>query len=237
MWVKFYFICVCVSLIERDSYCLWLFGLSELGCDSRKVFFAESIWLYFLFSTDFCQLTLDPNTISDSLSLRERKTKTRAYPDFVTCNHPYHPERFVDTNQVLCEQGLSGRCYWEAVWGYENEVIQIGATYKNIKRKGRHCYLGRNDLSWSLTCKPTGCRFFHNYKMTEIPAVPGNRIGVYLDYKAGTLSFYKVSDTMTLLHRVETKFTEPLYPAFWLEDGGTLELCSGQIDSPEKRFS
>lgn len=181
--------------------------------------------IIFLFSADFSQLTLDPNTISDSLSLKEGKTKTKGYPEFVTCNHPYHPERFVDTNQVLCEQGLSGRCYWETVWSYDNEVIKIGATYKSIRRRGGRRGLGSNDLSWSLSCSSKGCRFFQNRIVTVIPTVPGNRIGVYLDHKAGTLSFYKVSDTMTLLHRVVTTFTEPIYPAFWLDDGGTLELC------------
>lgn len=222
MWVTFFFNCMYV--IEKERWLsVWIriVGLWKL---------ADHTWLYFPFSTDFCQLSLDPNSISDSLSLTEGKTKTKGYPDFVTCSHPYHPERFVDTNQVLCEQGLSGRCYWETLWGYENEVIQIGATYRNIRRKGRRCALGRNDLSWSLSCKSNGCRFFHNGIMTKIPAVPGNRIGVYLDHRAGTLSFYKVSDTMTLLHRVEAKFTEPLYPAFWLDEGGTLELCSDQVD-------
>ncbi|CAB1414166.1 unnamed protein product [Pleuronectes platessa] len=36
-------------------------------------------------------------------------------------------------------------------------------------------------------------------------------VGVYLDHSAGVLSFYSVSDTMTLLHRVQTTFTQPLY--------------------------
>ncbi|KAJ8278280.1 hypothetical protein GJAV_G00085880 [Gymnothorax javanicus] len=45
------------------------------------------------------------------------------------------------------------------------------------------------------------------------------RIGVYLDHRAGTLSFYSVSDTMTLLHRVQTTFTQPLYPGFWVNTG------------------
>ncbi|CAB1460810.1 unnamed protein product [Pleuronectes platessa] len=38
-----------------------------------------------------------------------------------------------------------------------------------------------------------------------------SRVGVYLDHSAGVLSFYSVSDTMTLLHRVQTTFTQPLY--------------------------
>ncbi|MGL5902995.1 MAG: SPRY domain-containing protein, partial [Cetobacterium sp.] len=41
-----------------------------------------------------------------------------------------------------------------------------------------------------------------------------NRVGVYVDVSAGTLSFYSVSDTLTHLHTFNTTFTEPLYAGF-----------------------
>ncbi|KAM3850151.1 E3 ubiquitin/ISG15 ligase TRIM25-like [Diretmus argenteus] len=48
----------------------------------------------------------------------------------------------------------------------------------------------------------------------------------YLDHEAGTLSFYNVSDTMTLLHKVCTTFTQSLYPGINLysPDGAFAEL-------------
>ncbi|KAM9322965.1 E3 ubiquitin-protein ligase TRIM47-like [Pholidichthys leucotaenia] len=52
-----------------------------------------------------------------------------------------------------------------------------------------------------------------------------SRIGVFLDHSAGLLSFYSVSETMTLLHRVQTTFTKPLYAGLgvWVY-GTTAEL-------------
>ena len=48
-----------------------------------------------------------------------------------------------------------------------------------------------------------------------------SRIGVYVDHRAGTLAFYSISDTMTLLHRVQTTFTHTLYPGFRLYGSGS----------------
>ncbi|KAJ8277131.1 hypothetical protein GJAV_G00071800 [Gymnothorax javanicus] len=52
------------------------------------------------------------------------------------------------------------------------------------------------------------------------------RIGVYLDHRAGTLSFYSITSVMTLLHRVQTTFTQPLYPGFgFCHVGSSVKLC------------
>ncbi|XP_035271052.1 tripartite motif-containing protein 16-like [Anguilla anguilla] len=172
-----------------------------------------------------CRLTLDPNTVNQRLRLSEgnrkvtRVEKIQSYPD--------HPERFEHWAQVFCREGLSGRCYWEAEWS-GNDGVSIAVSYKEISRKGRSndCGLGFNNKSWSLGRSYGDYYFLHNNKHTEIPAPPSSRIGVYLDHRAGTLSFYSVSDTMTLLHRVQTTFTQPLYPGFGVYGGGSsVYLC------------
>ncbi|XP_042561915.1 NACHT, LRR and PYD domains-containing protein 12-like [Clupea harengus] len=174
-----------------------------------------------------CELTLDPNTAHRTLSLSEGNRK-------VTCvseeqPYPDHPERF-DWNQVLCIEGLSGRCYWEAEWS--GRGARISVAYKSMKRKGRgnESTLGRNDKSWRLYCY--GDSYYsasHNNKHTDIPP-PSSRsstVGVYLDWPAGTLSFYSVSsDTLTHLHTFHSTFTEPLYPGFWVYYGvSSVSLC------------
>uniref|UniRef100_A0A8C4SST1 Tripartite motif-containing protein 16-like n=1 Tax=Erpetoichthys calabaricus TaxID=27687 RepID=A0A8C4SST1_ERPCA len=163
----------------------------------------------------FCPLTLDINTAHRYLRLSEgikkvtwERTKTE-YPD--------HPDRFDYWAQVLCREALTGtRCYWEVECS--GDVMRIGVAYKGLSRKGvdRECGLGNNDKSWCLHCSHSQYFVCHNNKETVISAPYSPRIGVYLDWPAGSLSFYSVSHTMTLLHRFNTSFTEPLYPGFWL---------------------
>ncbi|XP_064190377.1 tripartite motif-containing protein 16-like isoform X17 [Anguilla rostrata] len=171
-----------------------------------------------------CRLTLDPNTAHRDLRLSEgnrevtRVEEIQSYPD--------HPERFDFMGQVLCREALFRRCYWEAEWSGKRWV-DIAVSYKEISRKGGSddCALGYYNQSWSLRCSHSSYSFWHNNESTEIPVPSSSRIGVYLDHRAGTLSFYSVSDTMTLLHRVQTTFTQPLYPGFWVGTGTSVKLC------------
>ncbi|KAJ8366883.1 hypothetical protein AAFF_G00338510 [Aldrovandia affinis] len=172
-----------------------------------------------------CQLTLNPNTVHRVLRLSEgNREVTRVEQDQ---SYPDHPERFDGCAQVLCREGLSGHSYWEAEWSGGEWRVEIAVSDKEISRKGGgdDCILGYNDKSWSLFRSPSRCSFYHNKERTDLPAPsPSSRIGVYLDHGAGTLSFYSVSDTMTLLHRVQSTFTQPLYPGFGVYNG-SVKLC------------
>ncbi|XP_031426978.1 tripartite motif-containing protein 16-like [Clupea harengus] len=165
-----------------------------------------------------CHFTLDPNTahrelhLSEGNSRVEKRDELQSYPD--------HPERFDVWEQVLCRAGVSGRCYWEIEWSGE---VYISVSYKSISRRGvgHECVFGCNDQSWSLLLSPSSSLFWHNNKDTDLPLVASSRIGVYVDHRAGTLAFYSISDTMTLLHRVQTTFTHTLYPGFRHYDSGS----------------
>ncbi|XP_062865018.1 tripartite motif-containing protein 16-like [Trichomycterus rosablanca] len=166
-----------------------------------------------------CGFTLDPNTVNKNLHLSEENkvvTNSRTLQSY-----PDHPDRFDFWSQVVCRESVSGRCYWEVEWSGDDGVY-IAVSYKSISRKGRgvECVFGCNNQSWRLFCYPSGFSFLHNNKETKIPIMPSSsRIGVYVDYEAGTLTFYSVSDTMKLLHRVQTTFTQLLYPGFYLYSG------------------
>ncbi|XP_053498512.1 tripartite motif-containing protein 16-like isoform X2 [Ictalurus furcatus] len=161
----------------------------------------------------FCDLTLDPNTVNYYLILSE---KNRAVT-YSMGNQQYsdHPERFDYYSQVLSKESVYRRCYWEVEW---SGVVYISVSYKDISRKGwgQEHWFGGNKQSWSLCCSSFSLSFYHNYILTDLRVPSSSRIGVYVDHSAGTLSFYSVSDTMKLLHRVHTTFTQPLYAGFWL---------------------
>ncbi len=144
--------------------------------------------------------------------------------------YPEHPDRFDYWEQVLCRKRVCGRSYWE-VERSVNGTVDVAVSYKNIRRKGeverRDCLFGCNDHSWSLCCsKYSGYSFSHNNIETDLSVKPIiSRIGVYVDHSAGTLSFYSISDTMSLIHTVQTTFTQPLYPGFRVYYGTTIKLC------------
>ncbi|XP_071223472.1 NLR family CARD domain-containing protein 3-like isoform X2 [Salvelinus alpinus] len=172
------------------------------------------------------ELTLDPNTVHRNLSWSEVNRK-------LTCGngsqpYPDHPERFQDHPQVLCREGLSGRCYWEVEWSGKWAII--GVVYKGISRRGQHndCVLGANDKSWCLFCSDKGYTAKHNNERT-VTSSGSHRVGVYLDWVAGTLSFYMYgisSDTLIHLHTFHTTFTEPLYPGFGVSwSKSSVSLC------------
>ncbi|XP_053467070.1 NACHT, LRR and PYD domains-containing protein 12-like isoform X1 [Ictalurus furcatus] len=175
-----------------------------------------------------CEITLDPNTAHRTLSLSGDKKVTmtkgeQPYPD--------HPDRFEYYAQVLCRQTLSGaRFYWETEW--TGNVVYIGVTYKGINRKGRSsdCKLGMNNKSWILFCSTDyGYYVSYNNKETVVPMPPNpsRRMGIYLDWQAGTLSYFIISsDRVYHTYTFHTTFTEALYPGIRVYNyDDTVTLC------------
>ncbi|XP_051535198.1 tripartite motif-containing protein 16-like [Myxocyprinus asiaticus] len=193
---------------------------TRMSRDVSYVDAAESPDPKTFFMQYFCELHLDPNTAHKNLKLSEGNRKASYTCEAREC--PDHPNRFDTLHNTLCREALDGRCYWEVECsGYE---LTVAVCYKGIGRKGKGkaCRLGFNKNSWRLTRCVRKFYFRHDKENVNIPAVCSSRIGVYLDHRAGTLSFYSVSKKMTLLYRVQTTFTEPLYPAFGFGAGSSV---------------
>ncbi|XP_008295200.1 stonustoxin subunit alpha-like [Stegastes partitus] len=165
----------------------------------------------------FCELELDTNTINRNLRLSDNNRKVTTVREKQP--YPDHPDRF-EYWQLLCRNGLTGRCYWEVEW---RDEVYISVSYRGIRRRGLsdECWFGGNDQSWSLSCcDDDGFSVWHNNIETDIPSTSSisNRVGVHLDHPAGILSFYSISsDSLIHLHTFNTTFTEPLHVGDCLE--------------------
>ncbi|XP_069543546.1 tripartite motif-containing protein 16-like isoform X1 [Brachyistius frenatus] len=161
------------------------------------------------------EITLDPNTANRNLLLSEGNRKVTS----VNQEQSYsdHPDRFTGYSvQVLSRESLTGRCYWEVERrgrGGGRGGAYVSVAYKNTSRTE---WFGSDDKSWSLCCYPEGYIFYYNKVGTTISGPLSSRVGVYLDHPAGILSFYSISGTMTLLHRVQTSFTQTLHAGICL---------------------
>uniref|UniRef100_A0A3Q2PQK5 NACHT, LRR and PYD domains-containing protein 3-like n=1 Tax=Fundulus heteroclitus TaxID=8078 RepID=A0A3Q2PQK5_FUNHE len=171
-----------------------------------------------------CTLTLDSNTAHKKLLLSDGNKKVT----WVENEQPYpdHTERFDHHSQVLCEQGLQERCYFEIELV---EPCSVGLTYRSIGRKGdtADLKLGMNEKSWCQVCSGTGCYIQHNNQSIFVSSLRCSHVGVYLDWEAGSISFYKAfQDSLTHLHTYRgLKFSEALYPAVELLPHSSALFC------------
>ncbi|KAL4009106.1 hypothetical protein ACER0C_002958 [Sarotherodon galilaeus] len=210
-------------------------GLKEPGwrLDTLRVEPAGVRWLRPGLRKYSCQLTIDTNTVNTKLQLSDNNRKVTHVEEVQS--YPDHPDRFDYWPQLLCRNGLTGRCYWEVEW---RGAVEISVSYRSIRRKGGSydCWFGHNDQSWSLECDYNGPRsVWHNKRQTSISSSSSssssvsNRAAVYVDCPAGTLSFYRVSsDTLIHLHTFNTTFTQTLYPGFrfyFSSPGASVSLC------------
>ncbi|XP_067357102.1 NLR family CARD domain-containing protein 3-like isoform X2 [Channa argus] len=177
----------------------------------------------------FCEFTLDTNTAYAHLKLSDNNRKVTYVEE--DQSYPDHPNRFDFSPQLLCSNGLTGRCYWEVEW---SGLVHVSLSYRGIRRRGdgEECVFGMNNKSWSLRCSDGGYCVRHNNRQTSISSSSiSNRVAVYVDCPAGTLSFYRVSSEKLIhLHTFNTTFTKTVYPGFgfgfWSKPGSSFSLCS-----------
>lgn len=172
-----------------------------------------------------CSLTFDPRTANGHLVLSNENRKAE-HLTTGPLTVPPDKNRFDHTWQVLCFQGFKhGQHYWELEvskpWAF------LGVTYDSIprKEKGKQCMVGMNELSWSLQLDERHLRAWHNGQQETLAGPPQHsRIGMLLDYEAGTLTYY--GDGQTRLHAFHCAFKQELFPACWIGEGVSVTLCS-----------
>ncbi|MBN3300524.1 A33 protein, partial [Amia calva] len=156
-------------------------------------------------------VTLDPNTAEARLILSEDKKQVK-YGDQRQAL-PDNRERFNPIVNVLGKEGFtSGRHYWEVEVGMKTEW-DLGVAEESINRKGRISLAPENGY-WTVWL-----RNGDEYRALEDDSIPLNlslrprKIGVFVDYEAGQVSFYNVEARSHIYTFIDT-FTEKLYPFF-----------------------
>ncbi|OCT58112.1 E3 ubiquitin/ISG15 ligase TRIM25 [Xenopus laevis] len=174
-----------------------------------------------IYGQEATDLLLDINTAANNVSVSEdRKSASYSHTEL---HYPQSPERFQLVPQALSSRSFpSGRHYWE-VEVSESEDWGVGVAFPTIERGGDQSIIGNNKKSWCLYRWDKNNRYTvaHDRKDTHLPHAPScSRIRIWLDYEAGRLSFYELSEPIRHLHTFTATFTEPLHAAVYLHDDG-----------------
>ncbi|XP_063289283.1 E3 ubiquitin-protein ligase TRIM21 [Pelobates fuscus] len=183
----------------------------------RQLHVPGNISLGIEFASD---LLLDVNTASNDVTLSD-DMKTVSWSG-IDQRRPGTRQRF-QTDQVLSSSSFSsGRHYWE-VEGSESGWRGVGMAYPSIGRKEYKSWVGCNIKSWGLW-RHNFNRYYvkHDLKEINLPHHQSSqRLGIYLDYEAGRLSFYELCDPIRHLHTFTATFTEPLHAIFGVHEDNT----------------
>ncbi|XP_058521330.1 E3 ubiquitin-protein ligase TRIM69 isoform X3 [Ochotona princeps] len=164
-------------------------------------------------------LTLDPKTAHPNLVLS--KNQTSVWHGDIKQVMPDDPERFDSSVAVLGSKGFtSGKWYWEVEVAKKTKWT-VGVVRESIIRKGS-CPLTPEQGFWLLRLRNQT-----DLKALDFPSCSLKltndlkRVGIYLDYEGGQVSFYNAI-TMVHIYTFSSTFMEKLYPYFCpcLNDGG-----------------
>ncbi|XP_031157014.1 E3 ubiquitin-protein ligase TRIM39-like [Sander lucioperca] len=157
-------------------------------------------------------VTLDPDTAYPELILSDDGKQVN-HGD-VRKNLPDNPERFSRYCIVLGKQSFSsGRFYFEIQVKGKTEW-DLGVVRESINRKGAITLSPQNGF-WTIVL-----RNGNEYKACADPPVrlclksPPQKVGVFVDYEEGLVSFYDVDAAALIYSLTGCSFTEKLFPYF-----------------------
>ncbi|KAM3857419.1 uncharacterized protein ACN63O_018439 [Diretmus argenteus] len=215
------------SLLKEDSMTtipqLWLPAKQRTWKAGIPRYIPNSVWSWI--SSSAADVVLDPVTSHPWLQLSDDQRKVQEAISESAL--PYSPQRFDSWPCVLAWEGYTcGRHYWEVNIA-NNGYWRIGLTTADSKRHGRFPMTPKHGY-WALW------RSTHQFYACTKPETPlpvglvPRRMGIYLDYEEGQISFYD-AEAKSHIYSFTGTFKGKVYPLFAPLDGRTLMTISPPI--------
>ncbi|XP_039374594.1 butyrophilin subfamily 1 member A1-like [Mauremys reevesii] len=191
----------------------------KVELDELKV---ELDWTWTLIHSD--KITINPDTAHPNLSISEDKKKFTHEPQ--PQKVPSSPERFDSTVCVLGSEGFSfGKQCWE-VDVRSSTDWDLGVARKATERKGK-LSLSPKEGFWVLGL--SGRDYWAKtdpWTQVLVQKKP-LKIGVYLNYQEGQVTFFNVTDMSVLFTFNDCSFSGEVYPFFKnSHKETTMRICS-----------
>ncbi|KAM9571248.1 E3 ubiquitin-protein ligase TRIM39-like isoform 2-T2 [Salvelinus alpinus] len=174
------------------------------------------VWQKMQGAVKYMPVVLEPNTAhpylypSEDLSSLRSEDKGQSLPD--------NPERFDSYRDILGSEGFtSGTHFWDVEVG-ENDDWRVGVASESVSRK--HGLDEEECGIWAV-----GVANGEPYKMKK----KTQRIRVSLKWDKQEVSFIDLSSYTQTLRTFNHKFTERMYPYFYLLNGQPLQILPGKV--------
>ncbi|XP_059905036.1 E3 ubiquitin-protein ligase TRIM39-like [Gadus macrocephalus] len=154
-------------------------------------------------------VTLDPDTAHPKLILSE--DGKQVHDGGVEKKLPDNPKRFTSKFYVLTRQSLSSGRFYFVVQVKDKTAWCLGVARESIDRGGGIVVTLENGY-WTLYYDKDGLVFRDNPDVRLPLRAELQKVGVFVDYDEGLVSFYDVEARVHLYSATGCTFSEPLYP-------------------------
>ncbi|KAF1374237.1 hypothetical protein PFLUV_G00247800 [Perca fluviatilis] len=209
------------SLVKEDMTKQWLVRKQRSQNIDTVRYIPHSVWNWICDAAE--EVTLDSDSANPDLLISSDHKRMRC--GLKRREVPRCQRRFDGWWCAVGQEGYtSGRHYWEVEVGERDWRLGV-AKASGVRQGFRPLTTARGYLTLRLE-RGT------DLKALTVPATPlsqslvPRKVGVYLDYEQGQLSFYDV-EKRSHLYTYNEKFTEELYPVF-----GTVESVKDLVIRP-----
>ncbi|XP_005414284.1 PREDICTED: butyrophilin-like protein 10 [Chinchilla lanigera] len=169
--------------------------------------------------------SLDPDTASPKLIVSEDQKSVRRL--LFDQDLPSSSRRFERDPCILAQERFwAGRYYWEVEVGDRKAWI-LGVCLESVGREGRVPKAPQHGL-WAVELYKNKFRALSYPRTPLSPSQPLHKVGIFLDWDAGEISFHNVADSSLVYTFHGLTFSGPLQPflCLWTHDPRPLTICS-----------